>query len=224
MQQDISYQQKFSQLRPWLDSLFEAVKKELRNDHLKADIRFYKKHFASKTPAKLTLPEISEAYAKEIIEEGNEQLGEFISNRWLLKHGDIYNYFAEQLTTINPNFDQITEIDPTRSREIAHKGVEQFGALNIYIFSVLNSVSFPQRIFEELADLARQTQSQAADQVQEAEQQRSLDNILKIHALEMSRMIDKYEKKLAGLQKKYVDDTTALKKQMAALQRKLSEK
>ena len=37
----------------------------------------------------------------------------------------------------------------------------------------------------------------------------------------MARLTDKYEKKLMGLQKKYQLDQEALKKQLAALQRKL---
>ncbi len=41
---------------------------------------------------------------------------------------------------------------------------------------------------------------------------------------EIARLTDKYEKKLAGLQKKYITDMENFKKQISQLQRKLQDK
>jgi hypothetical protein len=45
---------------------------------------------------------------------------------------------------------------------------------------------------------------------------------VKSFELKMQRLVDKYEKRLSGLEKKYLNDTDILKKQIANLQKKLA--
>lgn len=55
-----------------------------------------------------------------------------------------------------------------------------------------------------------------------AAEQQSIAKILEHHQREVSRLNEKYESKLAGVQKKYAIDTEALKKQIRALQQRLN--
>jgi hypothetical protein len=59
--------------------------------------------------------------------------------------------------------------------------------------------------------------------MQEIQEKQSAETLEKAYEREIARLTDKYEKKLQGLQKKYLFDTEALKKQIATLQRKLNE-
>ena len=84
MIKEATYKEKFNLLKGVLPSIFEEVKKDLRQDHLKADMAFYKKHFNNKMPNKIEVSEFVAAYSQEITQEGNEQLGEFVASRWLM--------------------------------------------------------------------------------------------------------------------------------------------
>ena len=80
---------------------------------------------------------------------------------------------------------------------------------------------FSKETFEELKKQAQAFLQNQAVAKQEEQERQDLEGMQKKHATEMARLTDKYEKKLMGLQKKYQLDQEALKKQLAALQRKL---
>ena len=101
---------------------------------------------------------------------------------------------------------------------------KQFGAAQTYLFSVLNSVVFPDAIFKEMETKARQEQHTVGEEKKRQDEQLSADAMKREHEREVARLTDKYEKKLIGLQKKYVTDVESLKKQVSLLQRKLQEK
>jgi len=213
-----SYQKKFELLAPWILKIITTIKKELKNDHLRKEYQFVQKHFSKKMIDKLTIEEMSEAYLKEL-EEGNEQIGEWISSRWMLKNAEVYHYFATALTEINPKFDEIALIPDDLGNRLMRKGIEQFGAVEVYIFSVLNSVSFSEKIYEELRMLAlneKETNQESVD----SHAVETTEELKKQHERNVLKIIDKYEKKLLGMQKKYAVDVEGLKKQIAQLQRK----
>lgn len=225
MYKNATYKEKFADLQEWIPFLIEAVKKDLRNEHLKKDFNFIKKFLPSKNLNKVTTEELAQAYQKAIQEEEQgENLAEFITSRWLLKNSELYEFFENQLTKIHPDFTNIEEIDPEPAQKLIYASIDQFGAPHTYLFSVLNSVVFPKESFQELKTIA-QTQHKrveeeghiAAEQLNIAQMQAQFDE-------KLLRLSDKYEKKLTGLQKKYIVDVDSLKKQIAQLQRKLQEK
>jgi len=154
MVKDISNTEKLTILKKLLPAIVETVKKDLKNDHLCADKRFFKKYFSGKKRNKLTVDELVEAYVKEIINDDNEGLAEFVCYRWLIKNTAIYDYFAQHLKVINPQFDQIETIDDTQAQQWIEGAISEFGVVTTYVFSVLNSVVFSAEIFRQLAEQA----------------------------------------------------------------------
>lgn len=223
MLKNANYQEKFQLLNPWIFKIIDTVKKDLKQEHLQQDGKFAKQHFQGKNIQKLTAEDLAPAYSQWIASgaPGGEEIGEFIANRWLLKNTEIYNYFEEQLQNVNPEFNEIEELEKNLAQTIMDHSVEQFGALKTYIFSVLNSVVFPQTLLQRLHDLALAAQKQENTDTLHAKEKAAAENLEKTHEREIARLTDKYEKKLLGMQKKYIQDTERLKKQVVNLQKKL---
>jgi hypothetical protein len=225
MYKHATYKEKFADLQHWIPFLIEQVKKDLRHEHLKKDVYFVKKFLSSKNIHKISTEELAAAYQKAIREEEKgEELAEFITSRWLLKNGDLYEFFERQLSQINPDFSNLEEIDPSQAKTLIEASVSEFGAPQTYLFAVLNSVVFPKESFLNLKMQAMEHQENQEEEARKVSEQLNIDQMRKDFEREMVRMTDKYEKKLAGLQKKYILDVDNLKKQMAQLQRKLQEK
>lgn len=225
MYKDASYKEKFEDIREWIPYLIDSIKKDLRNDHLKKDFHFVKKFFPSKNIHKVTTEEMAEAYQRAIEgEEKGEDIAEYITSRWLLKHTDLYEFFEKHLTQIDPNFTELAEIEQESAKKLIEKAVSEFGAPQTYLFSVLNSVVFPKESFQRLKTDAQQQQNEKKEESLQHAEKLTADQMRLFFEREQNRLTDKYEKKLAGLQKKYLIDTDSLKKQIAQLQRKLQEK
>lgn len=211
-------------LRPWLASIVESVKKDLKNEHLKNDWQFCKQYLPGKNVSKVTVEEMVDAYGNALENSENaEALAEFISNRWLLKNCELYNYFEANLSRISPNFTELETIDEASSREIVRGAVEQYGAMKTYLFSVINSVVFPKEVYNELGQKAKTDEERRIVEECTLHEKLSLEELQKDHELQIARLIDKYEKKLTGMQKKYTQDTESLKKQIINLQRKMAK-
>ncbi|MBS4169228.1 hypothetical protein [Parachlamydia sp. AcF125] len=226
MFKDATYKEKLAILKNWMPQIIEPLKKDLRNDHLKNDWEFFKRYFPSKNFNKLTVEDFVSAYTQameEVEAKRAEEIAEFIANRWLMRNSELYEFFEGRLTQINPNFQEIEELSSEQSQEILGKALIQFGAFRTYVFSILNSVVFPQGVYEELRKKADQHVDQALKQQELDKQERSLAAIKDFYEQQMARMQDKYEKKLSGMQKKYLQDVESLKKQISALQRKVNE-
>lgn len=216
-----TYKEKFTLLKAWMPHIIEQVKKDLKNDHLRQDIPFCKKYLAGKNSNKITVEELATAYSQAINEsENGEALGEFISNRWLLKNSELYDYFETELKKVNPDFTAIEEIEQKKAQEIVQGAVSLYGAPRAYLFSVLNSVVFPQVVYDGLAKKAQNEKLEKEEEQKHSAENKSLEDLKRHYEQTLSRLEDKYEKKLSALQKKYVVDTDVLKKQIASLQRK----
>jgi hypothetical protein len=207
----------FQTLQNWTLEVLNAIKKDIKNDHLHTDPVFYRSYFGNRPQNRLSSEEIFAAYEKELL-KGNEELAEWIVNRWVFKHGDLYQHFAEGLTKINENFDQIKNLTEVESREILKGAPESFGAIPTYLFCVLNGVVFPKSVLEELrkgaeAEKVAREKKSASNAEEEGFQKT-------IAALQ--REITRQNDKIAGVQKKYDKDTEALKKQIKTLQQKLN--
>lgn len=222
MLKEATYKEKFSKVSKWVPRMVEAIKKDLKNEHLKNDAAFVRTFFPGKNSAKLTTEELVEGYSKALAdEEGGEHIAEFMTNRWLLKNSELYYFFEQELKQVNPDFQSIEQINDSTSRSLIERAVQEFSIPEVYLFCVLNSVAFSEKIFSELSQ--RADQSKILEKKEEINfEQQSLEEMQKNFTQQIERLTDKYEKKLIGMQKKYIQDTSALKKQIAALQRKLS--
>lgn len=220
MHKDMTYKEKFELLGAWGLEVLQDVKKDLKQEHFRKDVAFVQKHFAKRPVHKLTTEEILSAYASEL-KEGNEEIGEWIASRWVLKNAEVYNFFAQELTKINPNFDEIDSFSADVEQNLTQHAVLQFGALTTYLFSILTSVVFSESVYAQLRKLAEQ--QIAATQVQTAPKEESLEMVQKRYETAIAKLTEKYEQKLQGFHKKYSQDVEGLQKQVGQLQRRLSE-
>lgn len=145
----LPYAQKFAELAPWYDQIFTSVKKDLRDEHLKIDKGFFKRNFPGRVVNKLQVEDLIAVYPK-FIAAGSEKLGEFIANRWLLRHLEIYNFFEETLKKSYDDLEQIQEIDEAIAKALMCDAITRYGAVDCYIFSVLNAVAFSPSMLNEL--------------------------------------------------------------------------
>jgi len=208
----------FQALQNWTQDILNTVKKDLKSDHLHTDPVFYRAHFGNRPQNRLSAEEILAAYEKELL-AGNEDLESFVINRWVFKHGDLYDHFADRLSQIHPDFDQITSLTEEQSKTILEGAADAFGAVETFLFSMLNRVAFPQKVLDTLQKEALEAKRANARAAEQAAEQQTLEKILASHQREVSRLNDK----IAGVQKKYTIDTEALKKQIRALQQKLAK-
>lgn len=149
-----TYAQKFAKLEPWHRDIFLTVKKELRDEHLKLDRNFFKRNFTGIELQKIAVDDLLNVYPK-LIAEGYEPLGEFIANRWLLRHLEIYNFFEERLKQNYAHFDQLQVLDYDFAKTLLDDATAKFGCIDCHIFSVLNCVAFPEDLMKELQQMAR---------------------------------------------------------------------
>lgn len=216
------YRTKFEKLQPWVVDIFRVVKKELRNEHLLKAPAFAQKHFPKRGLDKLTNEEFAAAYIQEIA-EGDEELGEKVVTRWVMKHAELYHFFATELSKINPKFDEIESLSPEASSFLAGASASQFGASATYIFCVMNAVVLNEESFQKLKGAALAEKAHAAPQ----EEKPSFESVEVVHdhyAKEMRKLVEKFEKRIQGIERKYVQDVDGLKKQISQLHKKLGEK
>ena len=88
----------------------------------------------------------------------------------------------------------------------------------------MNGVVFPEKVLLVLRKMAESERAAQKSEEIALEEKLSLEQAVQRHQREMNRMQEKYESRLAGVQKKYAADTEALKKQIRALQKQLAEK
>lgn len=221
MLKNATYKEKFTLLKPWMPRILDSIKKDLKNEHLKKDLQFCKQYLPGKNVNKLTLEDLVEAYETALHKsENGEAIAEFISNRWLLKNGELYSYFEAKLTEVSPNFTELELIEAGKAREIIRGAVELSGPVQTYLFSMINSVVFPESVYAELNAQAQRSVENEEVQEKISSEKMTVEAMRLAYEQQIARLTDKYEKKLTGLQKKYVQDTESLKKQISHLQRK----
>ncbi len=144
---------KLAELQPFYTIIFTDVKKDLRDDHLRTDRGFFKRNFHPKALNKISVDDFIEVYSK-VIEQGFEEVCEFISNRWVLRHLDIYNFFEARLKEVSDKFFEITALEPVFAKKLLDDALEQFGPVDTYIFAELNDVAFGNELMQELRKMA----------------------------------------------------------------------
>ncbi len=221
MLKNATYVQKFALLQNWLPNIIESVKKDLKQEHLRRNPAFIRQYFDVKNLNKIGVESMSRAYGTAL-QAGDEAVGEYIAARWLLRNTDIYDFFEVQLREIAPNFAELEELQPEQGSRLMQRSIEQFGAIPTYLFSVLNSVVFDSATLQQLTALAeKEREDRLSEEKGEAEAITG-EAAMRALELELSRTKDKYEKRIAGLERKYLQDTETLKREVARLQRKLA--
>lgn len=215
---------KFQTLQPWLSQVIHAIKKDIKVEHLAKSPIFYKAHFGNRPLNRLTNEEICSVYEKELLEGSDEELGEWVINRWVFRNGDIYQHFASRLSEIHPDFDEIKELNDTQSEQVLSGSVEVFGALPVYLFTVLNGVVISSMVLSRLKSAAIQEQANQKEASEALSRKENLDQMIERQKNEILRLEKKYEEKIAGVMKKYATDIEALKKQVRSLQIRLNNK
>lgn len=208
----------FLTLRNWTFEILNCIKKDIKTDHLHTDPVFYRTYFGNRPRNRLTAEEIFSAYEAELM-KGNEELAEWVVNRWVFKNGELYQHFAERLSQVNPNFNEIKQLSEEESLQILEGAAESYGAIPTFLFSLLNGVVFPDPILKRLRKDAEVEKEMLVKEADSNAEQENLEKIKAAHQREINRLNDR----IAGVQKKYEKDTEALKKQIKMLQQKLSK-
>jgi hypothetical protein len=207
---ETTYQQKIPLVEPWIDEIIEAVKRDLKTEHLKKDPSFCSRYFMGKMVNQLNSRELALAYVQDI-REGNIALAEFIVTRWLLKNTDIYSFFEDTLGKITADFETLKELDSVLAHELKTASVKKFGAKDTFIFALFNCVVFSEGIYNELREAALQ------EKVVDESDQKIIDceKLKERYERKIAALSERYEKKLSGFQKKYLQDIALLKKKLA---------
>jgi hypothetical protein len=215
---------KFQTLQPWLSQVLHTIKKEIKTEHLSKSPAFYKTHFGNRPINRITNEEMCAVYEKELLANDTEELGEWVINRWVFRNGDIYQHFASRLAQINPDFEEIKNLDDKQSEMVLSGAIEAFGALPVYLFVVLNGVVISPKVLERLKNFVVETQEKEKEEQEALSTQMTLDQMIERQKAEILRLEKKYEDKLLGVMKKYTTDIEALKNQVRSLQHKINGK
>jgi len=217
------FKKKIALLQPWMNLIVNTIKKEIKNEHLRKEFWLVQKYFQKKAIEKLNVEELSDAYFKEVALEGNEEVGEWLTTRWVLKNAELYQFFAGELTKINPKFDEIAEIPSESSHLMLRHSLSQFGAMTTYIFSVLNSVMFAEEDYLKLREAALKELETKAAEEELALPKETLEAVKSRYEKEILKLTEKYEKRLQGMERKYFQDVDGLRKQVSQLHKKIGE-
>lgn len=216
-------QNQFVTIQPWLPDVLAAIKREIRTDHLANSPSFVRAHFGNRPLNRLTFEEILAVYEKNLL-SGDEDLAEWVVNRWVFKHGDLYAHFAERLEKIDANYHELEHLSEEQSEQVLEGAVARFGAVSTYLFSVLNHVVFPKTVFDRLRSDAEKEESAKKVEIEERNEAERAADLKVRHEKEMARIQEKFESKISGIMKKYTVDIEALKKQIRALQKQISSR
>ena len=201
----------FLEVQQWIPHILQVIKKEIRKEGKALGAKLKMGSFE----------EIAALYEKELL-AGNEDLADWVVHSWVFKHGDVYQYFADRLAAINPNFTELEALTEMEADQVLAGSVERFGATTVYLFSKLNGVVFSEERFAQLAQAAREETGTNKQQEEEKSARESYEQIVARLMQEKSRMQEKYEDKIAGVQRKYSTDVEALKKQIRSLQQQIA--
>jgi hypothetical protein len=146
-----------------------------------------------------------------------------LASSWIYKNGEIFQLFHEQLSLVDKHYDQLESLSSSVEEQIKDLSVGKFGFVRVYLFSVLNSVVFSAKLFEELKNGALKELSVSKDHSLESEDDISLEDLRKSFEMERLKMEEKYEKRLQGVIKKTQMEVEGYRKQIGQLQKRLEK-
>ncbi len=211
-----SYKNKFEILAPFVGELCLEIKKEIKQE-------FVKKKGLQAEFKSLDISDISQFFYKKVAEEGDEKTGEWLASSWIYKNGEIFQLFHEQLSLVDKHYDQLESLSSSVEEQIKDLSVGKFGFVRVYLFSILNSVVFSTKLFEELKNGALKELSVSKDHSLEDEDSISLEDLRKSFEMERLKMEEKCEKRLQGVIKKTQMEVEGYRKQIGQLQKRLEK-
>lgn len=220
---ELPYKNKFELLSPWNKEMIVSIKKEVKTELTKKDSILTQRLFDRKKVDKLSMDEMAALCIHKVIETGDEELGEWIVSRWVFKHAEIYQFFAQELSAINPKFDEIEVIELSKEKFLLTYAIEHFGAIDSYIFCVLNSVVLSKEAEQSLKAKAEEELREKKAREEKMAPVLSMEEVKQKYEAEILKLTDKYEKRLLGVARKHQVDVEGFRKQISQLQRKLEE-
>lgn len=208
---------RFSLLTPWFFDIMNAVKRDCKNEHLRLNPAFVREHFSGMPVHRITIDEMRAVYLRLIL-AGNDQLAEFISNRWLFRNMELYNFFEQALSEVSPEFEKISELTEEQAEKLIRESTEKFGCESVFCFVALNDVVIPQDVFNRLQ--RESVESLAKRQKAAEDQGGSPEERLR---QEVERLKDRQEKKIQEMTKRHQQELQRLNAEMAKLKEAVSQ-
>lgn len=211
------YSRKFALLEAFSEEIFTGIKKEIKREITTKGSPLQRKLgiFSVKETK-----EMMELFLKNIIVEKDEEVGEWVASAWINRHGDIFQCFHEHLIKVTPQYDELTEIPAAAENALVQDSVMEFGALDVYIFCILNSVVISAKKIEELKILAqKEVENKKEEKVKVPET--SLEDAQKKFEEQMQKILEKQEKRILGITERYQMEIAGYRKQISQLQKKL---
>jgi hypothetical protein len=209
-----NYKNKFETLGPFIEELCVGIKKEIKQE-------FVKKKGIQANFNSLDISDMSQFFYKKVVEEGDEKIGEWLASSWIYKNGEIFQFFHEQLSFVDKHYDRLESLSSEVEQQIKDLSVSKFGFVRIYLFSVLNSVVFSAKLFEELKRGALKELSMSKESSLESKGNISVEELKKSFEVERLKTEEKYEKRLQGVIKKTQMEVEGYRKQIGQLQKRL---
>jgi hypothetical protein len=206
---------RFSLLTPWFSDIIDAVKRDCKNEHLRLNPHFVKEYFAGLPMHMINLEEMRVVYLRLIL-AGNEQVAEFISNRWLFRHMELYNFFEKALSEVSTEFEKIQELPADKSLAIIQTACEQFGCEKVFCFVVINDVVIPQNVFDRL-----QRQAVESLAMRQKEQEGSL-SVEEKWRQDVEKLKERQEKKIQEMTKRHQIEVQKLSAEIVKLREQIS--
>ncbi len=211
-----NYKNKFETLAPFVEELCLGIKKEIKQE-------FVKKKGLQAEFNPMDISDIAQFFYKKVAGEGDEKTGEWLASSWIYKNGEIFQLFHEQLSLVDQHYDRLESLSSEVEQKIKDLSVSKFGFIRVYLFSVLNSVVFSAKLFEELKNGALKELSASKDSSLEGKDTVSLEELKKSFEMEKLKMEEKYEKRLQGVIKKTQMEVEGYRKQIGQLQKRLEK-
>ena len=212
-----TWQEKFSLISPWFAEVISDTKQQLKSEHLSLDPTFVRKHFHGLPLHRISQEEMRAVYLREIL-SGNNQLAEFVMNRWLFKNLPLYKFFEARLEKLFSNLETIQIVEDEKARPIIQEAMSSFSLGKIFCFVTLNEVLLSDALFRELQKQALEELSQTMreQEAQELPEKQKFEE-------EMKKTKEKYEKKIEELHKKHTQEIKALQQELLDTKRLLKE-
>jgi hypothetical protein len=214
-----SWAGKFSLLSPWFSEMLDVIKRDCKQEHLSVDPHFVRKFFAGKPVARISLDEMRAVYMQQIL-AGNDQIADFIANRWLFRNMDLYRFFEEELQKVSPEFEKIKELSVEETEKLFEKALKSFSLEKIFCFVVINEVAFNPVFFENL-------QKQALEALSKRQKEQPEENSNKEVLLlkeEMERIKERHEKKIQEMKRQHQQEIGRFQNEILSLKKELSKK
>ena len=207
------YKSKFEILSPFMEEICRGIKKEIKQEFIQKGLIRTGEYGAE-------WKGISQFFCKKIEEEEDEKVGEWVASSWICRHGEIFQYFHEQLSLLDKQYDHLVEFPLDVEEKLKRDSLDRFGCLNTYLFCVLNSVVFSLKTFEELK--SKSLEELISNKVEKTDKKiSSIEEMQKDFEKEKQKLEEKYEKRLQGILKKHQMEVEGYRKQIGQLQKKL---